>query len=142
MPPQADLAGFAAAQSRLRNEFAEEVTFMYPAQFAYPAGTPIDPETDEPYDPTVEPIAASAASAVVRCNVAFYSSQRGGQEAQDTAAGLFEQTHLMLIADVAAASAIAPAIEFDVRGARHKIEAQKPDGIGALQRYLVWGRQK
>jgi hypothetical protein len=55
---------------------------------------------------------------------------------------MFEQTHLLLIADIAAASAIAPAVEFDVRGARHKIEAQKPDGIGALQRYLVWGRQK
>jgi hypothetical protein len=65
VPPQADLAGFADAQSRLRNQFAEEVTFMYPEQFAWPAGTPIDPETDEPYDPTVEPITASAASAVV-----------------------------------------------------------------------------
>jgi hypothetical protein len=74
VPPQADLAGFADAQSRLRNQFAEEVTFMYPEQFAWPAGTPIDPETDEPYDPTVEPITASAASAVVRCDVAFYSS--------------------------------------------------------------------
>lgn len=139
MAPQADLAGFADAQSRLRNEFAEEVTFLYREEFAYPPGTPLDPETGEPYDPTVEPISASAASAVVGCNVAFSAR---GDEAQEGAGGLFEQTHVMLIADIAAASAIAPAIEFDVRDARYKIEAQKPDGIGALQRYLVWGRQR
>jgi hypothetical protein len=139
----ADLAGFRDAQRRLRNEFAEEVTFLLPEQFEYPAGTPIDPETGEPYDPTVVPTVASAASAVVRCNVAFNTRNRSDeQQIQSGALGVFEQTHVMLIADIAAASAIAPAVEFDVRDARYKIEAQKPDGIGELQRYLVWGRQK
>lgn len=141
--PTADLAGFADAQQRLRGQFGEEVTFFYPEQFLYPAGTPIDPETGEPYDPTVVPISASAASAVVRCNFGFYSTvAQRGEQAEDVAAGKFDKTHVLLIADIAAASAIAPAVDFEARGTRFRVEAQKPDGIGALQRYLVWGRSK
>jgi hypothetical protein len=141
--PAADLAGFADAQRRLRNEFAEEVTFFYPEQSEWPAGTPLDPETGEPYDPTVVPITASAASAAVRCNVGFYSTvAQRGEQADNSPAGTLDKTHVLLIADITAASAIAPAVEFDVRDTLFRIEAQKPDGIGALQRYLVWGRAR
>ena len=51
-----DLQGFRDAQSELRQLFGQDITFQAKAAATWPLGTPIDPETNEPYDPTIEPV--------------------------------------------------------------------------------------
>lgn len=52
-----DLAGFRAAQVRLVAELGNDCTFYFAASAAaYASGTVIDPETNRPLDPMVQPI--------------------------------------------------------------------------------------
>lgn len=138
--PSSNTAGFAAAQRRLRAQFGEDVVFYAPQTgVVYPPGTPIDPQTGTPYDPTIEPDEAVDQSVTVKCDVSFTAA---GPDAEYSAAGITERTHVMLIADIDDRPAIEPAVEFQCRGDMYAITSQKPDGIGGLQRYLVWGRRK
>jgi hypothetical protein len=133
-----DLAGFAAAQERHRELFGEDVLFLFAATEEWPAGTPLDPESGRPYDPTVEAVASAQASAVVRCNVAY----RGGlvDDARFEAVGVFEASDVLCIAPSAAASAIEPAVSFVARGERWQLTRTMFDGVAGVQRLLVYGR--
>lgn len=55
MTPTPDILGFRAAQRRLRQEMGSTATFKVPVEPVWPMGTPLDPQTQRPYDPTVEP---------------------------------------------------------------------------------------
>ena len=142
--PQPDLAGFADAQERLRGGFGEVVTFRSEEVAAYPPGTPLDPETGRPYDVTIVPTASAASAWTARANVTFRAINRAGigGDANPLAAGLMDESHVMLICSSAAASAAASAVEFDVRGDTYKITSTKFDGVGAVQRHLVYGRKE
>lgn len=51
-----DIAGFKEAQVRLVEALGNEVTFYFaPSAQVYPSGTYIDPETNKPLDPTIQP---------------------------------------------------------------------------------------
>lgn len=52
---EANLAGFRDAQARLREQFGQTIPFFIPLEATWPAGTPLDPETGQPYDPTITP---------------------------------------------------------------------------------------
>jgi hypothetical protein len=138
--PTADLPGLTDAQRRLRGMFGVVVTFWDEPTADYPPGTPLDPDTGTPYDPTIKPVLASAATASALCTVAFRSTSED-QEEMD-AIGLADRTHVQLIADIDDRPLIENAVEFDLRGDRYKVEARKPDGIGGDQRWLTWGRKK
>lgn len=143
-PPTPDLAGFAEAQDRLRAQQGEDVVFLQRAEVTFAPGVPLDPQTGRPYDPMVEPVASGQASATVRCGVAFRALSRSGQGAGEAAAGpigFMETDHVMLNAPLAAASAIAGAVDFVLRGGRYQITAQKVDGIGGVTRRLIYGRR-
>lgn len=144
MPTTPDIAGFTDAMQRLRSQFGEDVVFLGEASVTFPDGTPIDPENGWPYDPTIRPIASGQASATVKCDIFFRSLPRGGGagEASQGPAGIRDDTLLMLIADISDRDSIDMAQEFVARGDRFKIEAKKADGIGGIQRYLVYGKQK
>lgn len=135
-----DHAGFRDAQRRLREHFGEPVEFLTPAVRTYPEGTALDPETGEPYDPTVRPITTSDGSATVSCTVAFRTTRPDGAADFD-AIGVVEEAHVMLIADIDDRGACEPADRFIVRAERYRIVAQKPDGVGGVQRWLVYGRR-
>lgn len=141
--PSPDLAGFADAQRRLRDGFGEQITFLQDAVVTFPPNTVFDPESGEPMDPTIVPTASAQASAAVKCDVYFRAISRGGtgKEEIQTPAGIFPSSHLMLIADITDRATCEPCNECIVRGDRMKIETQKPDGIGAVQRWLVYVRR-
>jgi hypothetical protein len=67
--PSPDVIGFADAQQRLRNELGVDAVFFIPGTPTWPAGTPLDPETNKPYDPFLDPDVPGADQLVtVRCS--------------------------------------------------------------------------
>lgn len=134
--PTPDLAGFRAAQERKRALMGVDVTFYAEPVSIWPPALPMDAETGRPRDPTVEPLSSAAASAVIRCGVAYRST---GPQVEAGAPGLVQRTDVMLIADAGAGSAIEPMVRFQARGDEYLIEARKFDGVGPIDRYLVWG---
>ena len=137
--PASNMDGFVAAQRKLRSQFGEEITFFGPPIVTWPPDTPIDPQTGTPYDPTIEAVDNVSQEVRVKCNVVFTAA---GPDVEFSAAGTTERTHVMLIADIDDAPAISPALEFECRGEGYRVTSQKADGIGGLQRYLVWGRKR
>lgn len=134
-----DHTGFRDAQRKLREHFGEPVEFLTPASHAYPPGTQLDPETSEPYDPAIRPINTQDSSTAVTCDVALRTAIEG--EADFSAIGAVEQSHVMLIADIDDRGLCEPADRFILRGEIFRVIAQKPDGVGGVQRWLVFGRR-
>lgn len=137
-----DIDGFVAAQRELRDAFGEEIVFTGSVTVTWPVDTEIDPETGEPYDPLIEPVSSgSPQTATVKCNVAFRTAPTTAG-AEFAAFGAVENDHVMLIADIDDQSTIEPMTDFTCRGARFKIESKRPDGVGGVQRFLVYGRRR
>lgn len=55
MTPTPDTTGFIEAQRNLIWSMGEDVSFISISEKVWPPGVEIDPQTGEPYDPTVEP---------------------------------------------------------------------------------------
>lgn len=63
-----DVQGFIEAQERLNDLLGEDVTFIALEPKVWPAGTQLDPETNEPFDPIIKPDSGGGEIAtVVRC---------------------------------------------------------------------------
>lgn len=139
-----DIEGFADAQKRLREHFAETITFLEHRVSDWPAGTPIDPETQRPYDPVVEADSTTRPEHVVECNVVFKAINRAGVSGETDAGplGWNDTSHVMLIADISDEETITGCEDFILREEVYKITATKPDGIGSVQRLLIYGRKR
>lgn len=138
--PSPSLNGFADAQDQKRGLLGSDVTFLQAAQVTFPPGTPINPDTSEPYDPTIEPAASAQASAVVRCGVYFRALVRGsGGEAAAGAAGWEEVTRIFAIAPYAARPQIEGSVELIFHEDRFKIHTIKVDElVTGYRRMLVY----
>lgn len=132
--PSADLEGFAEAQQLLRDQFGEDIDFYFPEEDAWPAGTQLDPESGQPFDPTVLPVASAIASTRVSGNL----STRITPE-RSTALGFSEVAHSLAILPSAAASAVDGAEKFRAREELYKLVGMRLDGIGGIQRLVVAG---
>ena len=146
-----DLQGFRDAQRTLREQFGEDITFAAPASATWPAGTPIDPETSKPYDPTIEPEDGGEMADVgtIRCSIVYRPmglSRRGiADDIQTTAVGNFEEGAVVLIADPTeyADAGIEDATQFVVHGETYAVSQTEDDqlGPGDTQRVLIYGEQ-
>lgn len=140
----ADLDGFAAAQRKLRANFGEAITFLGPPVTTWPPDTLLDPETGLPYDPVIEATTTTNEQSVVCCNVVYKAINRAGisGEATTTALGWMETGDMMLIADISDRPLIDGKASFVARGEHWDIHATVADGVGAIQRYLVFGKKR
>jgi len=134
--PEPDLAGFAAAQRSLRERFGEQVTFYGDVSFTYPPGTRLDPQTSRPFDPVIQPTASAVATASGMLDVAFITAE--DDDARETPVGRVATQDLMLIADISERPLFEGKKTAVVRGEEYAVQAQRPDGVGGLQRYLTW----
>lgn len=138
----ANIAGFADAQRRLRAQFGEDVVFLQPPVFEYPAGTQLDPDTGRPHDPAIVPTSSAQASATVNCSVSFVAQGRTSEDAErEGAAGFADRTRVMLIANIADRPLCEGAETAVLREHRYRITSMKADGVGALQRWLTYARR-
>lgn len=65
-----DLAGFADAQERLRQQYGVDATFIFPGDMTYAPDVQLNPRTGKPYDPFATPDTVTAErEEVVRCSV-------------------------------------------------------------------------
>lgn len=142
MAPSADgpdIAGFADAQERLRSHFGELVVFLRPPELTFPDGTALDPETGQPYDPMIEATEVAQSSGGVKCTIAFKGRD---EDIEWSALGFTEAEDALLICDIAAASAASGARSAVFRGEEYLVTAQRPDGVGAIQRFLSAVRRR
>lgn len=136
-----DLAGFAEAQGRLRDHFGEVVVLLRPTAHSWPSGTPLDPESGEPFDPVLAAQgSASMASAQITANIA--ERPFGRADVEWTNIGARETDDVMLIADVGASAALASATRFEARGTHYEMRSWRFDGIGGIQRAIAFGTQR
>lgn len=143
-PIVADLAGFAAAQRRLRANFGEPITFLGPPVSTWPPDTPLDPETNLPYDPVLAATTTTNEQSVVNCDVVYKAVNRAGigGASETSALGWIETGNMMLIADISDRALIDGKASFIARGEHWDIHATVADGIGGIQRYLIYGRKR
>jgi hypothetical protein len=147
--PKPNLAGFREAQSRLIQEFGEDLTWFFPVEKSWPPGTPIDPETNEPYDPTIQPLASGFTSAVVKAGV--ISRPIGGARSalsdtiQVEPIGQVKTETIVLSVDYETwiEEALDKATEVEVHSDRFRVNMTNEDqlGDGPPQRVLVYLRK-
>lgn len=136
-----DLQGMRDAQVRLRQYTGEDVIFYTPTGEEWPPGTVLDPQTNRPFDPLIDPIASGWASAAVNANLAFRPVSGLNDQTVELPIGNLELGQIVAIMDIEDAKAVADATEFDAKGDRYKITQRKDDGIGSNYRTLVWGER-
>lgn len=136
-----DIAGFRAAQQRLKDYFASTVRFLLPSQdTVWPVDTGIDPETGLPYDPVIEPVSGGDPVVVEKMAEVAYSPRPFSDEAEVSMVGFEESATVMLILDFADYPDVKRATAFEVFGERYKITEFRADGLADRpDYYLVWG---
>lgn len=141
-----DLDGFAAAQRQLRSKLGRVVKFYTAAEDVYDPALPsgaFDPETGEPYDPTIRPIASGWIVASTRASVVFAPlSTVRRDEVQGQPEGTRSRLNKDLILDVADAWVASGASMFELDGQFWEIVNLQFDGIGGKQRYIVFGQDR
>lgn len=138
-----DFAGFADAQVRLRANFGREVVFFTPLPTTWPPGTPLDPESGRPFDPTIRPIASGMASAAVNCSIIdrpLGLSQRGtkDQRQAQTAIGDMADKNKVAIISVEDAPRASGAVKASYLDEDFRVTDFRRDALGPVERYLAY----
>lgn len=141
MPLLPDIAGFRDAMDRLRGAMGGDVTFHIPQPKTWPVGTPLDPETGEPYDPAIQPTSSGFDDVVKHVGIVTkpISTSREGADVRFEAGGEFSGMDAIL--DLAAADYpdVQDATEVTMLGRRFRIMEANPGAIaGTTDRYVVY----
>lgn len=138
-----DLNGFRGAQINLIAKLGSNVQFFKPSQTTWPEEAVLDPETGEPYDPSVTPLSSGFSSAVVRCGVVT-DSVGVVDDALAEAIGNIEEGEAVLIVpnEDYEAEELDDATEAVLYNERYLVTSRDERGIGdEIHRRLVWIRQ-
>jgi hypothetical protein len=145
VPPTPDLAGFRDAMNRLRQNFGQDVRFRIPAPKVWPAGTQLDPESGEPFDPAIDPLSGGGFTDVVKHVGVVTKPIVPGREGGDTrfeAGGAFSGMDAILDMAAADKADVEDATEVILYGERFDIIEMKPGGLGGgadvIDRYVVY----
>lgn len=135
-----DLPGLAEAQDRLRDRLGVDAVFQIPAVKSWPAGTPLDPETQRPFDPFLEPENPTAdAEVTVRCS--FVHRPLTNADPAATAIGAGDRGDAALIVPLADYPAVRAATRvrvgedvWDIQQFRYDVALTIPRWIAYLER--------
>jgi hypothetical protein len=128
-----DLAGFAEAQQRLRSRFGRVVTFYKPTDALYSPDVPLDEQTGPASGGAIA--SASAVASVV------YAPLQGTNRDRTVSDQLGQHSKLNkdLILGIEDRPIASGAVRFELDGEHWKIVDTKLDGVGDLQRIVVFG---
>lgn len=144
MPPTPDLAGFRDAQDRLRQALGQDIVFQIPVAKTWGPDVSLDPETGEPYDPTAVPVSGGGVTTVtVRATVIFRPIKRGDEDqVTGVAGGVMNDQNVALLVAATDFTEIEPATGFVLNGKDYSITDIMPDGLGEIDRYVVYGEAR
>lgn len=137
-----DLDGFRDAQVRLIEATAESVTFFTPEPTIYPEDTELDPQSGEPFDPTIEPLSSGWASAAVPCNVVTKPIEGLEGERTETQFGNLRENEIAAFFRLMYLPMASGATEAEHLGVRYTINDLKPDGLQQRERYIAFMEEK
>ncbi len=144
MSPVPNIAGFKEAQQRLRDQLGVDVTFKIPTAPVWPAGTPLDPQTGRPYDPTVEPQSGGGFTSVVKkVGLVFRPIKVNVEDpvGDEVQGGIRHGESLALTISVADYAAVQNAAQVNVEGTEYRVMSIIADP-GLDDRYIVFGEAK
>lgn len=136
--PEPSIDQFAARQGALVDKLGTVVTFFTPPDpedVAWPSGAVLDPHTETPYDPTIEPVSGSATSAAITVGRAV-----GGEadEGEGQAVGIMPDTRGLLIVRPEDYPTVASATTCEIHGEAYKITRRRPRGLPGAEQYLLY----
>lgn len=136
-----DLAGFADAQRRLRSRFGRVVTFYKPTDALYDPSVPLDEHTGQPFDPTIRPASGGALASASAVASVVYQPLQGTSRDRTVSDQLGRHSKLNkdLILDISERAVASGAVRFEIDEEAWAIVDVKLDGIGELQRVVVFG---
>jgi hypothetical protein len=144
-PAAPNIAGFIEAAVRLRREAGTDVAFKVPVTDIWPEGTKVNPDTGQPFDPTIKP--TSDPFTVITKRALIIAKQ--GSPLRPQSDTYWEQAGMLtgmdIILDVGAEdfAEIEDASEMTVNTLNYKIEEAKPFAVdGTIYRWLVYGRER
>lgn len=142
MSEQPDIAGWLDAQDRMRVSTGQDVTFKLRNPPVYAAGVQLDPESGQPFDPTIDPISGGDLTDVVKRVGVIFRPVRGNvkDDESDEAGGAFLSSNVALDVAVADHAAIQDAVQFVLNGRDYRITDILPDGLTQVDRYLAFGQ--
>lgn len=142
MPAAPDIAGFKAAQDRLREVLGRAVLFHLPVPPQYAPDVQLDPETGEPYDPTVVPISGGGTTDVAITAGVVTTVIEASDEADIKLgpAGVRSGESVALIIAPADKASVEDATAFSLDGIRYAITDLRFDG--SSDRWVCFGEAR
>jgi hypothetical protein len=141
-----DFAGFEDAQRRLRAALARTVIVHSTTPAVYPPGTPLDPESGEPHDPTIAPESGGEdVSQVINARVhgaAFMGAGAaafGGREVTDQL-GIHSTRDVALVVEPELYDDVKDARTFEVDDQTFAVQNVVHDEIAHAPRVIVYGK--
>lgn len=92
-----DLDGFRDASVRLRGAMGRPLWYMTPTATTWPPGTALNPESGQPYDPTIVPLASGFTSASAQTLVVLPGATDRAAKEIETAIGSIEDGEAALV---------------------------------------------
>jgi hypothetical protein len=135
-----DIAGFEQAMEQARSVFGQPVTFHIPQPTVWPADTPIDEDTGQPFDPTVEPESGGEFVDVPKTVLVIYHAIGPGLEAPQASepAGVLRGETAVLDVALSDYPDIEPATEVTIQNTRYTVEDRQDDGVVGRDRMLIF----
>lgn len=139
-----DIAGFIAADQRRRQQTGTSITFEIPQAPTWPAGTTINPDTNEPYSAMAERTNPPFVTVAVTANVILKEASplRPQADTHFAEAGLMSGMDIILDIDAVDYPTVQDATEFVYSGKTYRVEEWKPFEIANTPyRWLVYGME-
>lgn len=123
------LDGFVEAQERLRIAMGEDVVFYTPETAVWPAGTQIDQQTGQPYDPTIVPESGGGETEIILHVLPVQRPIQGaGDDVIEGPAGVRNDETIAFRMVAADAVLVEDAVAASWRGLRYRISEVVDDG--------------
>lgn len=135
--PGPDLTAFREAQAALRSEMGTDVDFLVPVPPDWPAGTRLDPETGQPYDPTIDPLPGTGGTTPVTKRVGLIYRTVTDDPTEDDRSGVRRAKSIALAIEVADYPDIEDATTVAVGDINYRVnEIMRDPGLD--DRYLAY----
>lgn len=143
-PDGPDLEGFREAQERLRQNLGQEITFLVSSEKVWPEGTAIDPESGEPFDPTIDPETGGDITEVVITCIVVSRLIRGepNEAGIEGPQGVARGESAALIVGTADLVEIEGATDFILNDITYGIQEITSDGLTGVDRYICFGEAR